>query len=65
MPKPPQDRQSAPSNAGATEAVTAPAIPPRYEAETLFAGARQLIIVHGEREYCLRLTATNKLILTA
>lgn len=39
--------------------------PPRYSAEQLFAGARQLIIVHGEREYCLRLTATNKLILTA
>lgn len=46
-------------------AVTDAAAPPRYRAEALFAGARQLIIVHGEREYCLRLTATNKLILTA
>jgi hemin uptake protein HemP len=39
--------------------------PPRYAAEHLFAGARQVIIVHGGREYCLRLTAANKLILTA
>jgi hemin uptake protein HemP len=44
-----------------------PAAPttPRYAAEQLFAGARQVIIVHGGREYCLRLTAANKLILTA
>lgn len=41
------------------------AAPPRYRAEELFAGARQLVIVHGEREYCLRLTSANKLILTA
>jgi hemin uptake protein HemP len=33
--------------------------------EQLFAGARQLVIVHGDREYRLRLTAANKLILTA
>jgi hemin uptake protein HemP len=39
--------------------------PPRYRVEELFAGARQLVIVHGEREYCLRLTSANKLILTA
>ena len=39
--------------------------PPRYSSEQLFAGARQLVIVHGGREYNLRLTATNKLILTA
>lgn len=38
---------------------------PRYSSEQLFAGARQLVIVHGGREYSLRLTATNKLILTA
>lgn len=38
---------------------------PRYTAEQLFAGARQLVIVHGDREYRLRLTAANKLILTA
>ena len=39
--------------------------PPRYSSEQLFEGARQLVIVHGGREYSLRLTATNKLILTA
>jgi len=39
--------------------------PPRYNSEQLFAGARQLVIVHRGREYSLRLTATNKLILTA
>lgn len=39
--------------------------PPRYTTEQLFAGMRQLVIVHGGREYSLRLTATNKLILTA
>jgi hemin uptake protein HemP len=38
---------------------------PRYTVEQLFAGARQLVIVHGDREYRLRLTAANKLILTA
>lgn len=39
--------------------------PLRYTTEQLFAGARHVVIVHGGREYSLRLTATNKLILTA
>jgi hemin uptake protein HemP len=39
--------------------------PPRYTTEQLFAGMRHVVIVHGGREYSLRLTATNKLILTA
>jgi hemin uptake protein HemP len=38
---------------------------PRYHSEQLFAGARQIAIVHAGREYSLRLTAANKLILTA
>jgi hemin uptake protein HemP len=48
-----------------THAARAERAPPRYSSEQLFAGARQLVIVHGDREYSLRLTATNKLILTA
>jgi hemin uptake protein HemP len=39
--------------------------PPRYTSEQLFGGMRHVVIVHGTREYSLRLTATNKLILTA
>lgn len=39
--------------------------PPRYTSEQLFDGMRHVVIVHGTREYSLRLTATNKLILTA
>lgn len=38
---------------------------PRYDSEQLFAGSRRVAIVHAGREYSLRLTATNKLILTA
>lgn len=48
-----------------SHAVQSDQAPPRYSSEQLFAGARQLVIVHGRREYSLRLTATNKLILTA
>jgi hemin uptake protein HemP len=40
-------------------------VPRRYRSEYLLADARQVIIQHGEREYCLRVTAANKLILTA
>lgn len=38
---------------------------PRYDSEQLFAGSRRVAIVHAGREYSLRLTAANKLILTA
>ncbi|WP_372694427.1 hemin uptake protein HemP [Immundisolibacter sp.] len=38
---------------------------PRYDSEQLFAGTRRVAIVHAGREYSLRLTAANKLILTA
>jgi hemin uptake protein HemP len=64
MPAHPSDLRAAPHTSDDAAATDAP-VPPRYRSEALFAGARQLIIVHGEREYCLRLTATNKLILTA
>ncbi len=65
MPARPTDPPPALPDARGSAAVTDAAAAPCYRAEALFAGARQLIIVHGEREYCLRLTATNKLILTA
>ncbi|MBN8919843.1 MAG: hemin uptake protein HemP [Rhizobiales bacterium] len=36
----------------------------RLESRDLFVGTREIIIVHGEDHYRLRLTAQNKLILT-
>ncbi|TCJ15520.1 hemin uptake protein HemP [Parasulfuritortus cantonensis] len=38
---------------------------PVYRSEALFAGAKVLVIVHDGREYQLRITNANKLILTA
>lgn len=38
--------------------------PPRIPLEVLLKGAREVIIVHAGQEYRLRLTSTNKLILT-
>lgn len=65
MPARPSDPRSVVPDVCDSKTAPASVTPPRYEAESLFAGARQLVIVHGEREYRLRLTATNKLILTA
>lgn len=39
--------------------------PPRYQSQELFLNGRVVIILHDRREYQLRLTSTNKLILTA
>jgi hemin uptake protein HemP len=39
--------------------------PPTYRSEALFQGGKVVLIVHGEREYWLRITGANKLILTA
>ena len=39
--------------------------PLRIESNVLLGGRRELVIVHGEREYRLRLTQHGKLILTA
>jgi hemin uptake protein HemP len=36
----------------------------RLDSRDLFVGTREIIIVHGEDSYRLRLTAQNKLILT-
>lgn len=38
---------------------------PRFNSEELFAGGKVVIIVHAGREYQLRVTSGNKLILTA
>lgn len=38
---------------------------PRLRSTELFANGNQVVIEHAGREYCLRLTAGNKLILTA
>lgn len=40
-------------------------MPPRVRSEELFAGGKVVVIVHGGREYQLRITTANKLILTA
>ena len=39
--------------------------PSRYQSQELFLNGRVVIILHDGREYQLRLTSTNKLILTA
>ena len=39
--------------------------PKRVSSAALFRGRREIVIVHGGREYCLRLTHDGKLILTA
>ena len=38
---------------------------PRFNSEELFAGGKVVIIAHAGREYQLRVTSGNKLILTA
>jgi hemin uptake protein HemP len=38
---------------------------PSYHSDKLFAGGKVVVILHGDREYQLRVTSTNKLILTA
>ena len=38
---------------------------PRFNSEELFAGGKVVIIIHAGREYQLRVTSSNKLILTA
>lgn len=39
--------------------------PPTYPSEALFQGGKVVLILHGGREYWLRITSANKLILTA
>ena len=44
---------------------SAAAAPPRIDSASLLGRSRELIIVHGSREYRLRITQNGKLILTA
>jgi hemin uptake protein HemP len=37
---------------------------PRIEASTLLASSREIILIHNEQEYRLRITSNDKLILT-
>lgn len=39
--------------------------PPAFRSEDLFQGGKVILIVHQGREYALRITGANKLILTA
>lgn len=39
--------------------------PPRYQSRQLFLGGKVVTILHEGREYQLRITSANKLILTA
>jgi len=68
LPEPPHSRLPDPKlspGGSCSEQGAACGVIPRYTVDQLFSGARQLIIIHGGREYRLRLTAANKLILTA
>lgn len=38
---------------------------PHYPSAALFLGGKEVIILHAQREYRLRITASGKLILTA
>ena len=50
---------------GASSANGASAAPERVLLETLLGSRRELVIVHNGRDYRLRLTQNDKLILTA
>jgi len=45
-------------------AIPASSQPPRIPIEHLLKGGREVIILHAGQEYRLRLTASNKVILT-
>lgn len=47
----------------ACPAAPTPELPRSLASEDLFAGAREVLIRHGEQTYRLRMTASNKLIL--
>jgi hemin uptake protein HemP len=52
------------STSDATRRHAETVLPRRVKSEELFAGACEVVIVHGGAEYRLRLTRTDKLILT-
>ena len=51
--------------AAAARRAQEPATPRRIASRELFAGGRELVIVHDGRNYFLRITQNGKLILTA
>jgi len=53
-----------PRDDGAPAAAPGPAGPRRVESAALFQRAREVVIVHGAQEYRLRITKSDKLILT-
>lgn len=62
------DSRRDPAGSGSDAKVTAersiPLADNRLNSRDLFAGAKEIIISHGDETYRLRLTAQNKLILT-
>lgn len=58
------DRGSTPSDP-AEGSASDRAGPARIESARLLGGAREIVILHGGREYRLRVTQNGKLILTA
>ncbi|NDH63963.1 MAG: hemin uptake protein HemP [Alphaproteobacteria bacterium] len=50
--------------AGVGDAESSESAPPSVDSKTLMGGRRELIIRHGADAYRLRVTASNKLILT-
>lgn len=56
--------RTAPSGDPVSVAYPSPANPPRINAETLLAGGRELVIIHQEEEYRLRITKKGRLLLT-
>lgn len=64
-PCPPHDGRLQNGDLSRTSASRAGSGARRVPSSELFGGATELVIVHGEREYRLRVTSNGKLILTA
>lgn len=58
-------KQTAPSSGPAASPPSGAAAPKRISSELLLGSSREMVIVHGGREYRLRVTQNGKLILTA
>jgi hemin uptake protein HemP len=70
LPNPPDSpRDATPETYGASSSFAAPRNPRpamrRVSSGELFGAATELVIIHGQREYRLRVTSNGKLILTA
>ena len=58
------DTSRAPNSVPKNAVSPAAPVPPRVQAATLLAGGRELVIVHQQEEYRLRITKKGKLLLT-